>query len=62
MGVFCPPSVIILKKKVNLQWNDSKRVIRFSGDSGDGMQLTDTVFEHFSFNGNDLATFRLSRN
>ncbi|MFW5721473.1 MAG: 2-oxoacid:acceptor oxidoreductase family protein, partial [Bacteroidota bacterium] len=33
-------------------------VIRFSGDSGDGMQLTGTLFSDTSaFIGNDLSTF-----
>ena len=33
-------------------------VIRFSGDSGDGMQLTGTQFSNTSaLMGNDLATF-----
>ena len=33
-------------------------VIRFSGDSGDGMQLTGTLFSNTSaLFGNDLATF-----
>ncbi|HRC67067.1 MAG TPA: 2-oxoacid:acceptor oxidoreductase subunit alpha, partial [Bacteroidales bacterium] len=33
-------------------------VIRFSGDSGDGMQLTGTLFsETAAFTGNDLLTF-----
>lgn len=33
-------------------------VIRFSGDSGDGMQLTGTLFsETAAFTGNDLSTF-----
>jgi len=33
-------------------------VIRFSGDSGDGMQLTGTLFaDTVAFTGNDLATF-----
>ena len=33
-------------------------VIRFSGDSGDGMQLTGTQFSDTSAQmGNDLATF-----
>ena len=35
-----------------------KVVIRFSGDSGDGMQLTGTQFSNTSAQmGNDLATF-----
>ena len=36
----------------------NKVVIRFSGDSGDGMQLTGTQFSSTSAQmGNDLATF-----
>ena len=35
-----------------------KVVIRFSGDSGDGMQLTGTLFSNtVALEGNDLATF-----
>ena len=33
-------------------------VIRFSGDSGDGMQLTGTIFSNLSaIFGNDISTF-----
>ena len=33
-------------------------VIRFAGDSGDGMQLAGTIFSNISaFMGNDIATF-----
>ena len=35
-----------------------KLVVRFSGDSGDGMQLTGTMFSHASaVFGNDISTF-----
>ena len=35
-----------------------KLVVRFSGDSGDGMQLTGTLFSHTSaIYGNDISTF-----
>ena len=39
-----------------------KVVIRFSGDSGDGMQLTGTIFSNLSaIFGNEISTFpRLS--
>ena len=38
-----------------------KVVIRFSGDSGDGMQLTGTIFSNLSaVFGNEISTFRLS--
>ena len=35
-----------------------KVVIRFSGDSGDGMQLTGTIFSNLSaIFGNEISTF-----
>ena len=35
-----------------------KVVIRFSGDSGDGMQLTGTIFSNLSaVFGNEISTF-----
>ena len=35
-----------------------KVVVRFSGDSGDGMQLTGTIFSNLSaILGNDISTF-----
>jgi len=54
-----------LKTKVNQMTNSKKTVteleevvIRFSGDSGDGMQLTGTLFSDTSaLLGNDLVTF-----
>jgi hypothetical protein len=35
-------------------------VIRFTGDSGDGMQLTGTLFSNLSaILGNEISTFRI---
>ena len=39
-----------------------KVVIRFSGDSGDGMQLTGTIFSNLSaIFGNEISTFPIIR-
>ena len=44
------------KKQKHVELEDA--VIRFSGDSGDGMQLTGTLFaDNAAIDGNDLATF-----
>lgn len=38
--------------------NQDNIVIRFSGDSGDGMQLAGTLFANISaMSGNDISTF-----
>lgn len=46
-----------MKKRVKIIERDSV-VVKFAGDSGDGMQLTGSQFSDTSaFIGNDLATF-----
>jgi 2-oxoglutarate ferredoxin oxidoreductase subunit alpha len=54
-----PNDVVSLPKKSRAQQLDvESAVIRFTGDSGDGMQLTGTQFTNTSaILGNDLATF-----
>lgn len=50
---------IIIKMQRSVQIKEVKDVvIRFSGDSGDGMQLTGTIFSNLSaIFGNEIATF-----